>query len=167
MAPSEEASPFQAHALLEGSFQFSPSPHFTPLPLAAAPDALEVIAPFGTRHGMVQPQVSPWNDAPSGSVLVIGSGEFGFIPLLLAEQIEANGGSGFLQCTTRSPVALGGAIGHARSFPALSGEGYTEFLYNVPDDHRYDRVVLCCEDRLPPPGHPILAVPRIECRLMQ
>ncbi|MES2570898.1 MAG: phosphoribosyltransferase domain-containing protein, partial [Verrucomicrobiota bacterium] len=165
-APLEEKSPFQAHALLEGDFEFLPSPHFVPAPLASTHHHVETIAPAGTRHGLIAPQVSPWEEVPAGNVLVIGSGEFGFIPMLLAEQISANGGHGFLQCTTRSPVALGGAIGHVRQFPALSGEGYTEFLYNVPDDHSYDRVILCCEDRLPTPGHPILALPRIECRLM-
>ena len=103
---------------------------------------------------------------PTGCVLVIGTGEFGFLPLLLAEQIEAGGGRSFLQGTTRSPVALGGAIGHIRAFPALTGEGYPEFLYNVPDDHAYDRVILCCEDRVPPLDHPIFAVPRLECRIL-
>ena len=165
-APHDAETKFQTHALLEGAFEFLPSPQFTPQPVASANGGVANIAPRGTRHGLTTPQTSPWSDLLCGRVLVLGIGEFGFIPLLLAEQIEANGGEAFLQCTTRSPVALGGAIGHVRSFPAISGEGYAEFLYNVPDDHRYDRVILCCEDRLPAPGHPILALPRLECRLM-
>lgn len=165
-APHDEGTKLQTHALLEGAFEFSPSPRFTPQPVASVDGHIATIAPRGTRHGLEAAQISPWSDPVGGRVLVLGTGEFGFIPFLLAEQIEANGGEAFLQCTTRSPVALGGAIGHVRSFPAISGEGYAEFLYNVPDDHRYDRVILCCEDRLPAPGHPILALPRLECRSM-
>lgn len=165
-APLAAESRLEKHALLEGSFEFSPSPEFKPEPVAATNKAVPVIALRGTRHGLAAAQISPWLHAPAGRVLVVGTGEFGFLPLLLAEQIEAQGGEAFLQCTTRSPVALGGAIGHIRSFPAISGEGYPEFLYNVPDDHRYDRVILCCEDRLPTPTHPILALPRLECRTL-
>ena len=165
-ASQDSPSGLKTHALLEGAFEFSPAPHFTPEPLAEANGAHQVAAPRGTRHGLTEAQSSPWSDIPSGRMLVVGTGEFGFVPLLLAEQIEAKGGEAFLQCTTRSPVALGGAVRHVRSFPAISGEGYTEFLYNVPDDHDYDRVILCCEDRLPDPGHPILALPRLECRPM-
>jgi len=162
--PLAAESRLKTHALLEGTFEFSPAPQFKPEPVAATNGSVPIIAPRGTRHGLSVPQVSPWRDPLVGRVLVVGTGEFGFIPLLLAEQIEAQGGEAFLQCTTRSPVALGGAIAHIRSFPAISGEGYPEFLYNVPDDHRYDHVILCCEDRLPAPGHPILGLPRLECR---
>jgi hypothetical protein len=166
IAPVETNARLQTHALLEGTFEFAPSPDFIPAPTAGAQQEVAVVAPRGTRHGLAAPQRSPWSEVPVGRVLVVGTGELGFIPLLLAEQIEAKGGLSFLQCTTRSPVALGAAIGHLRAFPALTGEGYPEFLYNVPDDHAYDRVILCCEDRLPPPGHPILAVPRLECRTL-
>ncbi|RYD84742.1 MAG: phosphoribosyltransferase [Verrucomicrobiaceae bacterium] len=160
-----EQLPLCVHSLLAGRFEFMPKGEFDGTIVTSPHATQHVQAPRGTRHGLASPQTSPWTDVPAGRVLVVGTGEYGFEPLLLAEQIEAAGGDAFLQATTRSPVAPGGAIGHVRRFPALSGEGYEEFLYNVPDDHAYDRVILCCEDRLPPPEHPLLALPRLECRL--
>jgi len=165
-AAQETSSGYQTHALLEGDFTFTPSDHFIPEPLKSVDNQTSIVAKRGTRHGVVSAQVSPWEEAPKGRVLVIGVGEFGFIPLVFAEQIEAQGGEAFLQATTRSPVALGGAIRHIRSFPALSGEGYTEYLYNVPEDHPYERVILCCEHQNPPEKHPVWNIPRLECRLL-
>ena len=164
-AEDAEHLPLRVHSLLAGRFEFTPAGEVDGS-VVTSPNATQYIpAPRGTRHGLTAPQSSPWVEAPAGRVLVVGTGEYGFEPLLLAEQVEAGGGEAFLQATTRSPVAPGGAIGHVRRFPALSGEGYEEFLYNVPDDHTYDRVILCCEDRLPPPEHPLLSLPRLECRL--
>jgi len=94
--------------------------------------------------------------------LIIGNGEYGFQPLLLAEAMEMQGAEARVMATTRSPILAGGAVGHIRSFPALSGEGYTEFLYNVPPDHGYDRVILCLEDAAPEADHLILEIPRLE-----
>lgn len=157
------APTFPCHSLIEGAFQF------TPTAAACEPPPCEAIlppaiAPRGSRHGIAAPQFSPWPPEPPARVLVIGAGEFGFVPFLLAEQIEAAGGDAFVQATTRSPVLEGGAIAHIRSFPALDGSGYTEFLYNVPDDHSYDRIILCCEDAPPPSAHPLRAIPRLEVR---
>ena len=135
---------------------------------SAAMDGIDsrVLAPRGMRHGGNRPQELPghWKtDARQGDkILVIGNGEYGFQPLLLAEAMEAIGVESRLMATTRSPILPGGAITHRRSFPALSGEGYKEFLYNLPDDHGYDRIILCLEDPLPGPEHPILQIPRLE-----
>ena len=161
----DKSVPLCCHSLLDGRFTFAPSPDFLPESFAPCDAGGPSVAHRGARHGVSISPPMPWRPEPPGHILVIGVGEFGFAPFLLAEQIETTGGNSYLQATTRSPVALGGAIGHVRRFPAISGEGYEEFLYNVPDDHPYERVILCCEDRLPPPGHPILRVPKIECRL--
>ena len=95
-------------------------------------------------------------------MLVLGQGEVGFQPLRLAEKLEEQGASAYVQATTRSPIMLGGAIQHSRCFPALSGEGHDEYLYNVPDDHGYDRVLLCMENMPPALDHPIWRVPKLE-----
>lgn len=155
---------FDCHSLIEGVFQFTPASSAPEQPSCEQVGASPVPAPRGSRHGIVSPQSSVWPSEATARVLVIGAGEFGFVPFLLAEQIEGAGGDAFVQATTRSPVLEGGAIGHVRSFPALDGSGNTEFLYNVPDDHSYDRIILCCEGAPPPPAHPLRAVPRLEIR---
>lgn len=159
-----DVPPFECHSLIEGVFQFTPAASAPEPPSCEQAVTLPVRAPRGARHGIVAPQPSVWPSDVAARVLVVGAGEFGFVPFLLAEQIEAAGGDAFVQATTRSPVLEGGAIGHARAFPALDGSGYTEFLYNVPDDHSYDRIILCCEGAPPPPAHPLRAVPRLEVR---
>ncbi|MCB1064791.1 MAG: phosphoribosyltransferase domain-containing protein [Verrucomicrobiae bacterium] len=120
----------------------------------------------GVRHGTESPETLPdsWESLrpePGERILVLGTGEYGFQPLLLAEYLEKLGGNACLQSTTRSPILGGGAIAHVRSFPAFTGDGFTEHLYNVPDDHSYDRILLCVEGEPPQPHHPIWDVPRI------
>jgi hypothetical protein len=125
-----------------------------------------VLAPRGMRHGSNQPQQLPerWKIAAweQEKVLVIGNGEYGFQPLLVAEALEKFGAKVRVMATTRSPILLGGAIAHQRIFPALSGEGYTEYLYNVPEKHGYDRVILCLEDATPNKNHPIYEIHNLE-----
>ncbi|RYD26488.1 MAG: hypothetical protein EOP86_25875, partial [Verrucomicrobiaceae bacterium] len=136
-------------SLAEGHFAFEEDGQ--PLEFPAAVDRLDsrVTARRGIRHGARTPQPLPadWDvKAHDGEkILVLGNGEYGFQPLLLAEAFEARGACAWVQATTRSPILPGGAIGHIRAFDALSGEGHAEFLYNVPEDHGYDRVVLCLE----------------------
>lgn len=163
--PTAPNPPLQVHSLLAGRFEYEQSTGEMDLQVPPAPDILrEVLAPRGTRHGVVSPGKRPPVVVRPGSTLVIGGGEHGFIPLQVAEALEAAGGEAYVQATTRSPVLPGGAIGHVRAFPAISGEGYTEYLYNVPGDHQYDRVLLCREDRSPlPEDHPLRTIPRLEC----
>ncbi|MEI7773281.1 MAG: phosphoribosyltransferase domain-containing protein [Verrucomicrobiota bacterium] len=156
--------PFDCHSLIEGVFKFTPCPSAPAPPFCEQTVVSPVRAPRGARHGITSSQFLLCPPEPAARVLVIGAGEFGFVPFLLAEQIEGAGGEAFVQATTRSPVLECGAIVHARSFPALDGSGYTEFLYNVPDDHSYERIILYCEGAPPPPTHPLWAVPRIEMR---
>ncbi len=155
-------------SLAEGKFTFSPEGALPEAPPANNRIDCRVTAGRGVRHGSLRPQSLPteWDaSARAGEkILVIGNGEYGFQPLLLAETLEAKGARTWIQATTRSPILAGGAIQHIRTFDALSGEGHPEFLYNVPDHHGYDRVILCLEDPPPHPGHPILKIPRLETR---
>jgi len=152
--------------LAEGSFEFFPEGDF-PIP-PCVQDVLDtqVLARRGVRHGTLFPEAIPshWETtARAGErVLIIGNGEHGFQPLLLAEKLEEQAATAWVQATTRSPILLGGAIRHVRHFPALSGEGHDEHLYNVPPNHDYDRVLLCMEDTPPTQDHPIWQVPRLE-----
>ncbi len=78
-------------------------------------------------------------------ILVLGSNEFVWLPFLLAEWLESQ-----TQATvkfgalTRSPIALGGAIGTMLSFRDHYGLGMTNFVYNV-EPKAWDLIVLCVE----------------------
>jgi orotate phosphoribosyltransferase len=152
-------------SLTVGTFEFVPDDEF---PGVTQPNPIGDIAVKvrrGPRHGGSETETLPerWHPtAQAGErILVIGNGEHGFRPLLLAEAIDACGAIAWAQASTRSPILPGGAIGHVRQFPALSGESHTEYLYNVPFDHDYDRVILCTEDRPPPMDHPIWSIPNL------
>jgi hypothetical protein len=153
-------------SLAEGAFEFHTQAELS-TPFAAQHTLdMRVTARAGVRHGTICKETLPrhWQitSRHGERVLVIGQGEYGFQPLLLAEWLEQQGASTWVQSTTRSPILIGGAIQHVRRFPALSGEGYEEHLYNVPPDHGYDRVLLCLEDSQPTSDHPIWQVPRLE-----
>jgi hypothetical protein len=156
-------------SIAEGSFTFEAGSDLPASPPANHRIDTRVTVRRAVRHGTSIPQSIPdeWDvSAKTGQrILVVGNGEFGFQPLLLAEAFEAQGARTWLQATTRSPILEGGAIHHIRKFLALSGEGHAEFLYNVPDEHGYDRVVLCLEDSPPAAEHPIWRIPRLEVRL--
>ena len=153
-------------SLVEGNFTFSTRGELPVAPAAHTRIDTRVIAPRGVRHGSRFPQSLParWQiSARVGEkILIVGNGEYGFQPLLLAEALEDQGALCWVQATTRSPILAGGAIQHIRAFDALSGEGHPEFLYNVPENHGYDRVILCLEDLPPAAGHSILQIPRLE-----
>lgn len=153
-------------SLAEGRFTFAADDCDSAAPPACHEPDRVVNARRGARHGTCEAEALPkhWNaSARAGErVLVLGNGEHGFRPLLLAEALEANGAKAWVQATTRSPILLGGAIGHKRQFPALSGEEHMEYLYNVPDQHQYNRIILCTEDLPPPLDHPIWLIPALE-----
>jgi hypothetical protein len=162
----DDASFTGIEALAEGNFTFTPAGELPESPLPNNSIDGRGIARRGIRHGSTQPQALPpaWEvSARVGErILVVGNGEYGFQPMLLAEALEAHGAQAWIQATTRSPILPGGAIQHLRSFDALSGEGHLEFLYNVPEEHGYDRILLCLEESPPDPAHPILRIPRLE-----
>jgi len=121
----------------------------------------------GSRAGLLVPEKLPeglsLDVVSDGKYLVVGTGEFGFLPLRFAESIESRGGHAYLQSTSRSPLYVGNAIHHRREFPSLGGGTWREFLYNVPDAHGYDDVFLCVEesDRIPQ-GHPLREIPGLQ-----
>ena len=152
-----------AVSLLRGTYRFQPNPDFTPgTPPRVVGDG--AVKPFLTRNdgrlGLTgPPRLDPGWVARARAlgiragdrVLVLGTGEFVYVPFLLAEALErALGADAVCQATTRSPVLPGNAIGHTRRFPDNYGDGIVNFLYNVPGGS-YDHVLLCCETPAPPP----------------
>ncbi len=89
----------------------------------------------------------PWRipqAQPDEKILILGSGEFSWIPFLIAEQLEHQGASVLYSATTRSPIMLGGAIKQHLQFQDNYGMNIPNYVYNV-DPKRFDRVILVIE----------------------
>jgi hypothetical protein len=70
--------------------------------------------------------------APGGPVLVIGTGEHVWGPMLLAEGLEQAGADVKVVATTRSPILMGDVVCHKVTFPDHFGVGVPMYLHNVP-----------------------------------
>lgn len=98
---------------------------------------------LGVRN--VEDTLAPGLQVNAGErVLVVGTSEFVWRPFLLAERLERAGADVHFSSTSRSPIALGHAIGHALSFSDNYGLGIPNFLYNVRPG-QFDRVLICSE----------------------
>jgi plasmid stabilization system protein ParE len=156
--------PARCVSLLGGRLDWAPDA------AAAADDAFEAAAaalgslpsggPFG-RLGITDPArfALPDVDAlqlpPGSAVRIVGTGEFTHPPFLLAERLEQAGHDVVVQATSRSPVRLGGAIGHALAFSDNYGSGIGNFLYNA--DPAEERSSLVCHESPPGSIDPALA----------
>jgi hypothetical protein len=126
--------------ILDGKFSFERNPEFhaeLPGQVTAQREA-EVRADAGRRGlrmvgGAAEAPEAPALD-PAMPVHVIGTGEFGYQPFLLAEQLERQGFEVYYQSSTRSPILPGGAITHSLTFTDEHGEGVTNYLHNPPKD---------------------------------
>lgn len=77
-------------------------------------------------------------------ILVLGSGEFSWIPFLIAEKLEQQGAEVYFSSTTRSPIMQGHAIQSICSFKDNYGLNINNFAYNVTHQN-FDRVLLVIE----------------------
>lgn len=77
-------------------------------------------------------------------VLVLGSGEFTWIPFLMAEQLEKQGAEVYFSSTTRSPIMQGHAIESICLFKDNYGLNMNNYAYNVKHQE-FDRVFLIIE----------------------
>ncbi|TXG98906.1 MAG: phosphoribosyltransferase [Rhodocyclaceae bacterium] len=139
-------------ALLEGSYVFNENPE------ASLPDMPEVGTVATGDWPLVGTKdwgrLGAWEHldtlAPGllvtegDRILVVGTSEYVWRPFLLAERLEKQGARVQFGSTTRSPIALGHAIGCALAFGDNYGLGIPNFLYNVAPG-QYDRVLICCE----------------------
>lgn len=81
---------------------------------------------------------------PNEKILVLGSGEFSWVPFLLAEQLEQQGANVCFSSTTRSPIMLGHAIESICAFKDNYGLNINNYAYNVKHQ-AFDRVFLVIE----------------------
>ena len=77
-------------------------------------------------------------------VLVLGSGEFTWIPFLMAEQLEKQDVEVYFSSTTRSPIMQGHAIESICLFKDNYGLNMNNYAYNVKHQE-FDRVFLIIE----------------------
>ncbi len=139
-------------SLLKGSYEFHEDPS---APLPDMPDVgavsigewrLSLRNDWG-RLGVRQVDDTLAPDLqvkPGEKIIVIGTSEFVWRPFLLAERLEHAGADVHFSSTTRSPIALGNAIGHALCFSDNYGLGIPNFIYNVKPG-QFDRVLVCSE----------------------
>lgn len=144
--------PIECVALIHGNWQWHPN-H---LPLTQAmPDV------SSTAHGMfecIAPQtwgrepsyleLQPWRELPyinpKDKVLILGSGEFMWLPFLMAERLAKQGLDVQFSATTRSPIMLGHAIQSICAFKDNYGLGMQNYAYNISHQD-FDRVFLVIE----------------------
>lgn len=77
-------------------------------------------------------------------VLVLGSGEFTWIPFLMAEQLEKQGVEVYFSSTTRSPIMQGQSIESICLFKDNYGLNMNNYAYNVKHQ-QFDRVFVIIE----------------------
>ncbi|MCF7984333.1 MAG: phosphoribosyltransferase domain-containing protein [Thiohalocapsa sp.] len=139
------------HSLVEGAFTFNDDGQddgARELPVNVVPRvaARGVRGDLG-RSGLQMPACSRIDlDAlnaigrlPSGAepVAVIGTGECAFEPFLLAEALEHAGYAVHLQCLSRSPARLGGAIAATLDCRDPYSEGVGYYLHNPPPREQF------------------------------
>jgi hypothetical protein len=135
--------PVSTVSLTRGSWSWSPDPAaaLPELPGRVAPIGPEWVAPHAPapRSG-----VRDWACAetrrlagllavrPGEPVLIIGTGEHVWAPMLLGERMERDGADVRVVATTRSPILPGDVIRHKVTFPDHFGLGVPMYLHNVP-----------------------------------
>lgn len=83
-------------------------------------------------------------------VAVIGTGEYMYPPSLLARWLHERGHRVTLQSTTRSPIAIGGAIESSIEFVDNYGDGIKNYLYNhQPRTQPPNRDIVVCYETSP------------------
>ncbi len=145
------ALPVKAFSLMSGLWKWTRDPTAAlpampgwpggaPLPIWSADVASDPIlrAPrLGIR--MESGAMDPVMDALPGffpgepPVLVIGTGEHVWGPMLLAERLERDGADVHFVATTRSPILAGDVISRKVVFPDHFGIGVPMYLHNVPE----------------------------------
>lgn len=144
--------PCQSISLLQGTWQWQDAPVAQDVIMPKVDSTQEgdfpVIAPqnwgreptYTPAQSWYQPQLNKANE----KILVLGSGEYAWIPFLIAEQLEQLGAQAYYSSTTRSPIAFGHAIEHILAFKDNYGLNMNNYAYNV-DYQQYDRILLVIE----------------------
>lgn len=144
--------PIETVALINGNWEWIPNntPMSQEMPKVdtTAQGEFEIIAPteWGRKPSYldIQSQFNLEPLKPNEKILVLGSGEYLWVPFLIAEQLESKGAEVYFSSTTRSPIMQGQAINSICTFKDNYGLGIINYAYNVKDKE-FDRVLLAIE----------------------
>ena len=168
--------PSEVVSILSGTYSFAPNPDFIVDGFFPA-NGNELSKSHLLRHNygrlgccqiihladpIRQRALSVVRERVSPRVLVLGTGEFSYLPFRLAEILESSGFDVHFQTTTRSPILVAGDIREKVSFPDNYEDDIDNFLYNVKPGN-YDTILIGYET---PPHtiqpqliHPLQATP--------
>jgi len=138
-----------ARSILAGSMRWEPGgrPPAADPPRSTSRAGVAPASGMRARTGVREPEAAvrvAVTARPGERVLVLGDGEHSYEALLIAEEIERQGGIAAVQSITRSPALPGGAIGSVTAFDDAYGSGAPCYLYNVLG-HAPDRIVIAAE----------------------
>ncbi|ENU59713.1 Adenine/guanine phosphoribosyltransferase [Acinetobacter guillouiae MSP4-18] len=152
LATDELDIPVEVVSLLQGNWQWQANQHNIQINMpnvsSTEQQAQKIIAPnnWGREPGYLE--CTQWEhihiNHPGEKILVLGSGEFSWIPFLIAEQLEQQGAETYFSSTTRSPIMQGHAIKSICQFHDNYGLNIQNFAYNVKHQE-FDRVLLVIE----------------------
>lgn len=144
--------PIEVVSLLHGEWQWQTNHQVVPIKMpnvsSTEQQSQKIIAPHDWGREPSFLECSAWQqvkiDHQNEKILVLGSGEFSWIPFLIAEQLEQQGAEVYFSSTTRSPIMHGHAIQSICSFKDNYGLNIDNFAYNVKHQE-FDRVLLVIE----------------------
>lgn len=141
--------PFLPISIIKGSMEWEPA-SINHAPALAAGSNVAGRAPSSgmkSRSGLRAPENADRAEiavSPGERILVLGEGEHSYEALLVAEEIERKGGIAAVQCITRSPALIEGAMKSKSTFADSYGSGAPCFLYNILG-HKPDRILIVSE----------------------
>ena len=146
--------PSSTVSILSGSYSFQPNSDFiSEAPSIFNGNVLSKSQLFKHNHGrlgchnVLNVPASIKQQALSnayGRTLILGTGEFSYLPFRLAEILETEGFDIHFQTTTRSPIMVSNDIQAKMSLSDNYGDEIPNFLYNVKPGY-YDTVIVCYE----------------------
>ena len=152
LATEDLEIPIEVISLLQGHWQWQSNNQNIQIDMpdvsATHQQAQKIIAPNDWGREPCYLECSAWSHVKinklNEKILVLGSGEFSWIPFLIAEQLEQQGAETYFSSTTRSPIMQGHAIESICSFTDNYGLNIPNFAYNVKHQN-FDRVLLVIE----------------------
>lgn len=146
--------PIEIVSLLHGSWQWQAKPQQIEVHMPNVNNtnqqAQHIIAPHHWGREPSYLEGIAWKNIeikyPNEKILVLGSGEFSWIPFLIAENLEQQGADVYFSSTTRSPIMQGHAIQSICAFNDNYGLNINNYAYNVKHQE-FDRVLLVIETK--------------------